>query len=176
MPGCGISPRNLDRVLFALGIRHVGAEIAILLAERFGTLDALAKAPESEIAEVEGVGPRIAESVRAYFRDRGKKRIIDKLRRAGVNFEQRREKRIEGPLSGEVFVFTGTLSALRRGEAERLVAQLGAEAVSSVTRKVTRLVAGADPGSKLAKAESYGTDILDEAAFLALLKQHGVDA
>jgi DNA ligase (NAD+) len=167
--------RNLGRLLFALGIRHVGSEIASLLADHFGSLDALAAANEEEIAEVEGVGPRIAESVRAYFRDRGKKSIIEKLRRAGVNMEQRRTKPVEGPLTGERFVFTGTLAAMPRSRAESLVAALGAEAVSSVTRKVTLLVAGADPGSKLARAESYGIDVMDEAAFLALLRRHGVE-
>ena len=167
--------RNPDRLLFALGIRHVGGEIAILLADQFGSLDALAAASEDEIAEVEGVGPRIAESVHAYFRDRKKKSIIEKLRRAGVNMEQRRTKRVQGPLRGERFVFTGTLAAMSRSHAESLVAALGAEAVSSVTRKVTHLVAGADPGSKLAKAEGYAIEVMDEAAFLALLREHGVE-
>ncbi len=167
--------RNLDRLLFALGIRHVGSEIASLLADQFGSLDAIAAASEAEIAEVEGVGPRIAQSVRAYFRDRKKKAIIEKLRRAGVNFEHQRTKRAEGPLTGERFVFTGTLAAMSRSRAESLVTGLGAEAVSSVTRKVTRLVAGADPGSKLAKAEGYEIEVMDEAAFLALLRKHGVE-
>jgi len=167
--------RNLDRLLFALGIRHVGSEIAGLLADQFGSLDALAAASEDEIAEIEGVGPRIAESVRAYFRDGSKKRIIEKLRGSAVNMEQRRTKRVEGPLSGARFVFTGTLAAMSRPRAESLVASLGAEAVSSVTRKVTHLVAGADPGAKLAKAESYDIGVIDEAAFLALLREHGVE-
>jgi DNA ligase (NAD+) len=167
--------RNLDRLLFALGIRHVGSEIATLLADQFGSLDALAAASEDEIAEVEGVGPRIAESVRTYFRDRKKKSIIEKLRRSGVNMVQRRTKRAEGPLTGERFVFTGTLTAMSRSHAETLVTSLGAEAVSSVTRKVTHLVAGADPGAKLARAEGYDIDIMDEAAFLSLLQEHGVE-
>jgi DNA ligase (NAD+) len=167
--------RGLGRLLFALGIRHVGGEIAMLLADHFGTLDALAAASVEEIGQVEGAGPRIAESVHAYFRDKAKRKIIEKLRVAGVNFEHRRPKRVEGPLSGEVFVFTGTLAAMTRSRAESIVAGLGAQAADSVTRKVTRLVAGADPGSKLAKAEGYGIEILDEAAFLALLKKHGAE-
>jgi DNA ligase (NAD+) len=167
--------RGLGRLLFALGIRHVGGEIAMLLADHFGTLDALAAASVEEVAEVEGVGPRIAESVHAYFRDKAKQKIIEKLREAGVSMEHRRAKRVEGPLTGETFVFTGTLAAMPRSRAESIVAGLGAQAVDSVTRKVTRLVAGADPGSKLAKAEGYGIEIMDEAAFLALLKKHGVE-
>ena len=84
-------------------------------------------------------------------------------------------KRVEGPLRGERFVFTGTLTAMSRSRAERLVASLGAEAVSSVTRKVTHPVAGADPGAKLARAEGYEIDVMDEAAFLSLLREHGVE-
>ena len=86
-----------------------------------------------------------------------------------------RTKRAEGPLTGERFVFTGTLSAMSRSRAESLVASLGAEAVSSVTRKVTHLVAGADPGGKIARAEGYEIDVMDEAAFLSLLREHGVE-
>jgi DNA ligase (NAD+) len=164
---------NLGRLLFALGIRHVGGEMATVIANHFHTLDAIASASVEEIAQAEGVGPRIAESVHAYFRDPQKAAIIEKLRRAGVNMEQRRPKRVEGPLTGEVFVFTGTIS-IPRGQAERLVASLGAEATSSVTRKVTKVVVGADPGSKAAKADGYGIELLDNAAFLALLKKHGV--
>jgi DNA ligase (NAD+) len=166
---------NLNRLLFALGIRHVGWEIATMLADHFGTLDALMAAPAEEIATVEGIGPKIADSVAAYFADPGKRVIIEKLREAGLNMEQKRVKRVEGPLTGQTFVFTGTLSSMPRGKAEGLVASLGASAVSSVTRKVTYLVAGADPGSKLAKAEGYGITVLDEDGFLVMVREHGVE-
>jgi DNA ligase (NAD+) len=122
---------------------------------------------------VEGVGRKIAESVNAYFRDKQKLAIIKKLRIAGVNFEQKRVKRVEGPLTGSSFVFTGTLASMPRGKAEALVASMGAEAASSVTRKVTYLVAGADPGSKLQKAQGYGIQVLSEDEFLNLVKSHG---
>lgn len=168
--------RNLSTLITALGIRHVGGEIAVLLANHFGTLDALASASAEEIEQVEGIGAKIAESVRAYFGDKQKQMIIAKLKAAGVNMEQRRAKRVEGPLTGQIFVFTGTLNAMPRSGAERLVASLGAEAASSVTRKVTYVVAGADPGSKLAKAQGYGVPVLDEDAFWAMMKQQGVDA
>ena len=166
---------NLSRLLFALGIRHVGGEVATLLAGHFGTLDAIATASEEEIAEVEGIGPKIAESIHAYFRDRNKQTIIEKLKKAGVNMEHRRQRRVEGPLTGSTFVFTGTLAAMRRGEAEALVRSLGAETTGSVTRKVTHVVAGADPGSKLQKAEGYEIPVLDENAFLALVREHGAN-
>ena len=167
--------RNLGTLLFALGIRHVGSEIAYTLAEHFGTLDALAGASAEDISTVEGIGPKIAESVHAYFRDEGKREIIEKLRRAGVNFEHRRAAPKEGPLKGQTFVFTGTLAAMPRGRAERIVSDLGAEAASSVTRKVTYVVAGADPGSKLQKAQGYGIAVLTEEEFLAILREHGVE-
>jgi len=167
--------RNLSTLLFALGIRHVGSEIAQVLADHFHTLDALANASVEEISAVEGVGPKIAESVRAYFQDEGKRRIIEKLRGAGVNFEQRRAAPKEGPLKGRVFVFTGTLHSMPRSRAERLVSELGAEAASSVTRRVTHLVAGADPGSKLQKAQGYGIPVLTEEEFLSILREHGVE-
>jgi DNA ligase (NAD+) len=134
------------------------------------------EASTEDIRNVEGIGPKIADSIYAYFREPGKRAIIDKLRKAGVNFEYKRPKRVDGPLSGQSFVFTGTLVSMARGKAESLVASLGADAGSSVTRKTTYLVAGADPGSKLQKAQNYGTTVLDEEAFLRLIGEHGLDA
>jgi DNA ligase (NAD+) len=168
--------RNLPRLLFALGIRHVGGEVAQLVAAHFHNLDALMEASEEDIKGVEGVGPKIAVSIHSYFRDENKRAIIEKLRKAGVNFEYKRPRRVEGPLTGQSFVFTGTLGSMPRGKAEGLVASLGADAASSVTRKVTYLVAGADPGSKLQKAQNYGITVLDEDQFLRLLGEHGLDA
>ena len=134
------------------------------------------EASAEDIRNVEGIGPKIADSIYAYFRDPQKRAIIEKLRKADVNFDYRRPKRVEGPLGGESFVFTGTLASMPRGKAESLVASLGGEAGNSVTRKTTYLVAGADPGSKIQKAESYGITMLDEDSFLRLLREHGVDA
>ena len=165
--------RNLSTLLFALGIRHVGGEIATIIANHFESLDAIPAASAEEIAQVEGVGPKIAESIHAYFADKQKRAIIEKLRKAGVNMTQRRRRRVEGPLTGQAFVFTGTLAAMPRGKAEALVASLGAEATGSVTRKVTYVVAGADPGSKLEKAQKYGIEVLDENGFLKLVRKHG---
>jgi DNA ligase (NAD+) len=168
--------RNLSLLLFALGIRHVGGEVAQLLSAHFHNLDALVDASAEDIRNVEGIGPKIADSIHAYFQDEQKRAIIEKLRKASVNFEYKRPKRVEGPLTGQSFVFTGTLASVPRGKAESLVSSLGAEAGSSVTRKITYLVAGADPGSKLQKAQNYGITVLDEDGFLSLLREHGVDA
>jgi DNA ligase (NAD+) len=168
--------RNLNRLLFALGVRHVGGEVAQVLAAHFHHLDALMDASAEDIRNVEGIGHKIADSIYAYFREPGKRAIIEKLRKAGVNFEYKRPRRVEGPLSGQSFVFTGTLGSMARGKAESLVASLGAEAGSSVTRKTTYLVAGADAGSKLQKAQNYGITVLDEDAFLRLIGEHGLNA
>jgi DNA ligase (NAD+) len=168
--------RNLSRLLVALGIRHVGGEIAETLADHFGNLYTIASATVEELQAVEAIGPKIAESVYAYFRDQGKVVIVDKLREAGVRLEQRREKRPGGPLTGQTFVFTGTLAAMARGRAEALVASLGGEAGNSLTKKTRYLVTGAGPGSKLQKAQGYGTAILDEDGFLRLMRENGVEA
>jgi DNA ligase (NAD+) len=168
--------RGLGALLFALGIRHVGGEVAQVLANHFHTMDALSQASEEELQEAEAIGPTIAHSVFDYLRDPQKRKIIDKLKGAGVGMEQKRRPRVEGPLAGQSFVFTGTLAAMPRGRAEGIVVGLGAEAGSSVTRKTTYLVAGADPGAKLQKAQKYGTTILNEEQFLRLLREHGVQA
>lgn len=166
--------RPLERLLVALGIRHVGSEMAETLAEHFHALDAIASASVKELQSVEAVGPKIAESVYAYFRDPQKAPVLDKLKRAGVRTEHERKRPPVGPLSGLSFVFTGTLTSMPRSHAEALVSSHGAEAASSVTRKTTHLVVGVDPGSKLQKAQSYGTTILDEGGFLSLLRERGI--
>jgi DNA ligase (NAD+) len=164
--------RPLSRLLFALGIRHVGSEIAEILASEFGSLDAIANAGVEELEAVPAVGPKIAESVRAYFRDKRNRRIIEKLQRAGVKMEGERVAPKEGPLTGRAFVITGALSSMRRGEAEARLKALGADVASSVTKKTAFLVVGADPGSKLQKAEQYGVETMDERALLRLLASH----
>jgi DNA ligase (NAD+) len=170
----GSRKRPLRRVLFALGIRHVGGETAALLAEHFGSMDAMMDAELEDLESITGVGPIVAASIHRYFQDPQNRTHIDKLRRGGVAMQAERPAAREGPLHGQTFVITGTLDAFPRSEAEAHIKRLGGAVASSVTKKTTNLVVGADPGSKVAKAEQYGTDILDEAAFLALLDRHGV--
>jgi DNA ligase (NAD+) len=164
--------RSLTRVIFALGITHVGEQYAELLAERFDSIDALSKASQEELSTIPSIGPKIAESIVAFFRQKGNMQIIEKLRKAGVRLEREKAKEAkpeELPLAGLEFVLTGKLESLSRSEAEAKIKPLGGKAGSDVTRKTSYVVVGADPGSKLAKAEKLGTKTLSEAEFLELL-------
>jgi DNA ligase (NAD+) len=165
--------RPLDSVLFALGIRHVGSETATLLARHFGTIDAIANATLEELEAVPSIGPVVAESVYEWFRDDANRALIEKLRRGGVEMKSSATPRREGPLAGKSFVITGTLRAFSRPEAERRIQQLGGSAASSVTKATDYVVAGENPGSKLAKAQKQGTAVLSDEEFMALLREHG---
>ena len=165
--------RPLGRVLFALGIRHVGSETAALLAQHFGSMEALAQATQEELAAVPSIGPIVAESVHDYVRDKANRRLIEKLRRGGVRMEAEAPATREGPLSGETFVITGTLASMSRTAAETRIRSLGGATGSSVTRATDYLVAGENPGSKLAKARKQGTKILSDEELMALLRRHG---
>jgi len=177
----GSKERPLARLVFALGIRHVGSEMAEILAGHFGSLDALAQASVEELSAIPTVGPKIAESVHAWFQDDSNRRLVEKLRRAGVRLEAAGRPPVgaeaaarKGPLSGLSFIVTGTLSRWSRNEAEGLIKSLGGAAGSSVTKKTDYLVMGEGPGSKLQKAQEYGTKLLSEEEFAELLKEHGV--
>jgi len=167
----GSKNRPLPRVIFALGITHIGEETAELLAERFPSLDKLAKALREQLEDIPSIGPKIADSILAFFRQGENKRIINKLRKAGVKLEAEEVKSRELPLAGLEFVITGRLESLTRQEAEGRIKALGGKAGSDVTRKTSYVVGGADPGSKLARAQALGIKILNEAEFLQLLKQ-----
>jgi DNA ligase (NAD+) len=171
----GSKDRPLARVLFALGIRHVGSEMAEILAGHFGSLDALAAADVEELSATPTVGPKIAESVNAWFQDESNRRLVEKLRRAGVRLEAAIAAAREGPLSGLSFVVTGTLSRWSRNEAEGLIKSLGGAAGSSVTKKTGYLVVGESPGSKLQKAQQYGTNLLNEEEFVRFLRERGAN-
>jgi len=165
--------RPLARVIFALGIPHVGDQYAELLAERFQSIDQLAEASQEELSALPSIGPKIAEGIFAFFRQKGNKQIIEKLKKRGVKLEREKVKETqleeELPLAGLEFVLTGKLDSLSRSEAEAKIKALGGKAGSDVTRKTSYMVVGADPGSKLAKAEKLGIKTLSEAEFLKLL-------
>ena len=164
--------RPLPRLLFALGILHVGSEIAELLSQRFPNLEALAQASEEDLTEIAGIGPKIAESVVSYFEVAANLDVIAKLSAAGVNPTQEinvPETLEDLPWRGLTFVVTGTLSAFSRKEAETRIKALGGGVTSSVSAKTNYLLAGESAGSKLDAAIKLNTPVLDEAAFLALL-------
>jgi DNA ligase (NAD+) len=161
---------ELARVIFAIGIRFVGERTGQFLAEHFGSLDKLAQATEEELYEVEEVGPRVAESIRQFFREKQNLAVLDKLRQAGLQFEQKKVRKAEGKLAGKQFVLTGTLPTYSRDETTRLIEEAGGRVVGSVSKKTDYVVVGGDPGSKLDKARSLGVKTIDEAELLKLLK------
>jgi len=164
--------RSSARVIFALGITHVGEQYAELLAEHFDRIDNLAKASQEDLSTIPSIGPKIAESIVAFFRQKGNRQIIEKLRKAEVKLERQKGKEArpeELPLAGREFVLTGKLESLSRSEAEAKIKALGGRAGSDVTKNTSYVVVGADPGSKLTKAEKLGIETLSEAEFLKLL-------
>ncbi|HEY8476924.1 MAG TPA: NAD-dependent DNA ligase LigA, partial [Chloroflexota bacterium] len=162
--------RPFDRVLFALGIRYVGSENATLLANHFGSIDALANASVEEILSVEGIGPRIAGSVHRWLSDPRNRDLVERLRRAGLRLQVERRSAQALPLAGKQFVFTGRLERWTRAEAEEQIKRLGGTVGDSVSRKTDVVVVGADPGSKLRKAQQLGIRTIDEETFAAILE------
>jgi DNA ligase (NAD+) len=160
--------RGLSRLLYGLGIRHVGEKVARDLAERFGTMDRLMQADRETLDEMAGVGPVVAEAVAQYVSQPPTQTLIKQLEAAGVKMTEA-APRGPKPLAGQTFVFTGGLSRLTRAQAEELVRQLGARAASSVSRATDYVVAGSDPGSTFEQAKKLGVTILDEAKFEQLV-------
>ena len=161
----------MARFLFALGIREVGEATAVALARYFGTLEALMAADLEQIQQVPDVGPVVATQLVEFFGRAENQNVIRQLRLAGVQWPaaEPRAAVTDQPLAGLSLVLTGTLQSLSRDAAEDALRVLGARAAGSVSKKTSYLVAGADAGSKLAKAESFGVPILDEAALLDIL-------
>jgi DNA ligase (NAD+) len=156
----------LSRLLNALGIRHVGAIAAQVLAQHFGTLDALMAASADDILAVRGMGATIANGVVAYFSDPSGRRLVEKLRAAGVTFTEPRAVAAGGALSGKTVVITGTLPTLSRTKATATIEAAGGRVTGSVSKATDFLVAGEEAGSKLEKAKSLGVEIIDEAELL----------
>lgn len=160
--------RPLDKLLVGLGIRHVGGSAAQTLSGHFGSIDAVGAASVEELTEAEGLGETIAKSVHEYFRRPATITLLDKLRSGGVKLDVVKAKK-DGHLSGMTFVITGTLEALSREKAQAAIEDLGGKVTSSVSKKTSYVVVGADPGSKYDKAQKLGVPILDEAGFTKLL-------
>ena len=169
--------RGLGRVLFGIGMRHVGANVAELLAQEFGSIQALATAPVEKIAEIPGIGPKIAESVHEFFSIPENVAVIERLRQAGVVLEEEKsENELPQMLAGLTFVLTGTLEHFTRDEAGAQLKAMGAKVSGSVSKKTSFVVAGEAAGSKLTKAESLGVPVLDEAALQQILETGQVPA
>ncbi|HEX5526632.1 MAG TPA: NAD-dependent DNA ligase LigA [Solirubrobacterales bacterium] len=165
--------RPFKRVLYALGLPGVGAVTAEALADHFGSIDALREADPEAIEEVEGVGPIMAVQIAESLQDEATWALVGKLKQRGLRLEADPSERRQqgGPLEGKTVVLTGTLPELTREEAGALVKSAGGKVTSSVSKKTDYVVAGDNPGSKLAKAEKYGTEVLDEEGLLKLVSR-----
>lgn len=160
---------NLDKLLFGFGIRNIGDKAAALLAEHFGSMQAIREATIESISEIDGFGGVMAQSVVEFFAKDGTTDLIHRLADAGVNMQWKGEPKGD-KLAGKTLVVTGTLETLSRNEAEALIVKNGGKASSSVSKKTSYVVAGAAAGSKLTKAQSLGVTVLTEAEFLAMLE------
>ena len=169
--------RGLARVLFGLGIRHVGANVARALATHFRSMQALMTAAPEDIAAIDGVGPKIAASVHEFFSVKKNVAVVERLREAGVVLEEEVEEP-DAPqtLAGLTFVLTGTLQNYKRTEAAKLLEAMGAKCTGSVSKKTSYVIAGEAAGSKLAKAEQLGVPVLDESALEQILTTGQVPA
>jgi DNA ligase (NAD+) len=165
---------ELWRLIYGLGIRHVGERASQVLARAFGSMDALCAATAEQLQGTAEIGPVLAESVRSWLDEPRNRVLVDRLRAAGVNMEvpedQRSAAGTPGPLTGKTYVITGTLASLSREQATAALERLGAKVAGSVSKKTSGVVVGAEPGSKAEKARTLGIPVLDEAAFLELIK------
>ena len=162
--------RPLANLIFALGIRHVGEEMAGVLADEFGSIDSLSEATKEQLEDIPDVGPKISDSIIAYLGNPKNEEIIRKLKDAGVTMSLENRETRNKTLSGVEFVITGKLESMSRPQAEEKIKQLGGAAKSDVTKKTNFLVVGTDPGSKLDRAREMGIKIISESELLELLK------
>jgi DNA ligase (NAD+) len=165
--------RPLARAIYALGIRHIGEEMADTLASEFHSIDGLAKASRERLMEVSAIGPKIADSVAAFFSQKDNLDIIRRLKEAGVKLEEKTVVKKDLPWSGREFVVTGRLDNFSRQQAEAKIKELGGAAKDNVTRKTDYVIVGADPGSKMARATELGIKTINETEFIELLRKAG---
>jgi len=159
---------TLDRLLYGLGIRHVGQHLARVLAERFGDIESLTEASEQQLLQIPEIGPEVAASIKDFFTSRENLRVIRELEKLGVRYEKR-EKPTGDKLKGLTFVFTGELDNFTREEAKEKVEKEGGKVSSSVSRRTSYVVVGRNPGSKLDKARRYGVKTINEEEFIRLI-------
>lgn len=160
------------KVLFAIGIRYVGAGAAQKIADHFNSIDNLIKASEEKISSIYEIGPSISKSIKQFFADKKNIRLIEELKKAGLNFVSEKREIKKSYFTGKTFVLTGTLSGFSRDEAAARITVLGGKVASAVSKNTDFVVAGEKAGSKLSKAESLGIKVIDESAFLDMLKEN----
>jgi DNA ligase (NAD+) len=164
----GSKGKPYARVLFALGIRHVGSTVARILADHFDSIEELAKAKQEELEEVYEIGPKIAESIVKFFGDKRHLEIIKALKKHGLHLSAEKVKSTAGSLAGKTFVLTGSLESMTRNEAKELIERQGGVVASSISKNVNVLIVGEDAGSKLDKAKQLGIEMWDEKKFLQM--------
>ncbi|MDD5748932.1 MAG: helix-hairpin-helix domain-containing protein, partial [Actinomycetota bacterium] len=161
--------RSLWRLVFGLGIKYVGSSMARVLTGKYSSIDEIMKASVEELLQIEGVGPRIAESIEQFYKSEENKRVIEKLKNAHVSLSDERPEERKDILRGKTFVLTGALENFTRDEASEIIESFGGKVSSSVSRKTDFVVAGKEPGSKYAKARELGVKIIDEEEFRKLI-------
>jgi DNA ligase (NAD+) len=161
----------LPRVLNGLGIPFVGERTAQILANTFGSLDEIAAADEERLQTADEVGPKVSQSIRGFFHEQRNRDLAERLRAAGLQLTHAARRVEGGPLAGKVFVLTGTLPTMSREEAKAKIEAAGGKVTDSVSKKTSYLVAGAEAGSKLAKAQQLKVPVVDEAQLLDLMAQ-----
>ncbi|MEO0092020.1 MAG: NAD-dependent DNA ligase LigA [candidate division WOR-3 bacterium] len=162
--------RPYSRVLYALGIRHIGIHTARVLVSAFPSIDKLKEASKEEIAQVMGIGPVVAESIVNFFSDKENIRLIERLKKVGLKFSEELEAKGERPLAGKTFVLTGTLKNYTREQASEIIISLGGNVSSSVSKKTDYVLVGSEPGSKYDKAKALGVKIISEDEFVRMIK------
>ena len=165
--------QSFDKLLFALGIRHVGAKVARILALQYGNIDTLQQASTEELSAIRDIGPKIAESVVSYFAVPSNQDLLYRLKKLGLNLEMKGASGTDAshPFYGKTLVFTGTMPTLDRATAQTMAQDVGAKVSGSVSKKTDYVVAGAEAGSKLTKAQELGVKVIDETEFMRLLQQ-----
>jgi len=165
----GSKGRGLARLLYALGIRHVGEHVASLFARHYGSMEKVLMGTEEELASIYGIGPRIAAAVAEFLAQKENQRVIERLQAVGVKMTEVAAPRVKKSLAGKTFVLTGTLQEFTRDEAKATIRRLGGRVTSSVGKKTDCVIVGTDPGSKYDDARRLGIPILDEASFKKLI-------
>ncbi len=160
----------LSRLIYGLGIRHVGEKAAYVLAQKFATLDNLMKAKKEDLEAIYEVGSVMAESIVSFFKQEQIKQLVDDFKKAGLNLEEKLISVRKSPLTGRTVVFTGEIKNFSRSEAERLVRRLGGNASSGVSKNTDFVVAGDNPGSKYDTAIKLGVKIIGEKEFMEMIK------